>query len=104
MVQETDFLSVTAIRRAGDNVRCVVRRLNLVLEGRTETDLGILPSKSVLHLKCFCGVSLKTIPVVKGQIPLSRSAPGSILRAKYGAARFPSVLYTLNLCRSGLRS
>lgn len=82
MVQETDFLSVAAIRRVGDNIRCVVRRMKLVLERRTETDPGTLPSKSVLRVKCFCRVSLKTIPVVKGQIPLSQSAPSSILHAK----------------------
>lgn len=82
MVQETDFLSVAAIRRAGDNTRCVVRRLQLVLEGRTETDLGVLPSKSVLHEKCFWRDSLKTLAVVKGQIPVSRSALRSSPRAK----------------------
>lgn len=82
MVQETDFLSVAAIRRAGDNIRCVVRKIKLVLEGRTETDLGIPPSESVLHVECFCTASLKTTAVVKGQIPLSRSALSSILRAK----------------------
>jgi len=83
MVQETDFLSVAAIRRAGDNVKCVVRRIKLVLEGRAVTDLGVLPSKSVLHVKCFCRVSLRTIPVVKSQIPLSLSTVlSSIICAK----------------------
>lgn len=53
MVQETDFLGVAAACRAGDNVRCVVRRIKLVLEGRTETAVGILPSKSVLDVNAF---------------------------------------------------
>lgn len=64
--------------------------IELVLEGSTEIDPGILPSHSIFRIKHVW----KLLPVTKDQTPLSRSAPRNILPVKPGDAHPASVCWT----------